>query len=283
MRLTLYDAAFAALARIGGPAAKRPIAQITLLGGLASTTFWPIGHALADAWGWRGALFVYAGIALLTIPLHLAIPRGRFDTAGLPRQPAGDRPYATGRQAILAGSLYALIVTLINFLNTAMSAHMIGLLGGLGVTAAVAVWISTLRGVGQSLARLADVLFGRRLHPLDLNLAAVAVLPLCFLAGLASGELVLAAIVFAFFYGAGNGLATITRGTLPLVLFDPRTYGSLVGRLLVPSFLLSAVAPVAYALVIERFGDTAALHLSILVALVALVASALLRRFFAPP
>ncbi|MGQ3030627.1 MAG: MFS transporter [Ferrovibrionaceae bacterium] len=34
MRLSLYDAAFAALARLLGPAARKPIAQITLLGGL---------------------------------------------------------------------------------------------------------------------------------------------------------------------------------------------------------------------------------------------------------
>src|SRR3546814_2726686 len=36
MRLTLYDAAFASLVRVGGHHARRPIAQITLLGGLAS-------------------------------------------------------------------------------------------------------------------------------------------------------------------------------------------------------------------------------------------------------
>src|SRR5205085_2185278 len=71
MRMTLYDAAFAALARIGGPGAKGPISQITLLGGLASTVFWPIGYFLAGALGWRGAVFAYAGFALLTIPLHL--------------------------------------------------------------------------------------------------------------------------------------------------------------------------------------------------------------------
>jgi MFS family permease len=66
MRLTLYEAAFAALARIGGPDARRPMSQITLLGGLASTVFWPIGHALGERLGWRGALVVYAALAVLT-------------------------------------------------------------------------------------------------------------------------------------------------------------------------------------------------------------------------
>ena len=101
MRAILYDAAFAALARIGGPDAGRPIAQVTLLGGLASTCFWPIGHLLADAFGWRGALAVYALIALATVPLHLAIPKGRYEDArrGLGRacQAAGSRAASGSR------------------------------------------------------------------------------------------------------------------------------------------------------------------------------------------
>ena len=93
MRATLYDAAFASLARIAGPDAGRPIAQITLLGGLASTCFWPIGHLLAETFGWRGALLVYALIALATVPLHLAIPEGRHDER--PRRPAAAQPAAS--------------------------------------------------------------------------------------------------------------------------------------------------------------------------------------------
>lgn len=54
MRSILYDAAFASLVRIGGQEARRPIAQVTLLGGLASTVFWPVGHLFGDAFGWRG-------------------------------------------------------------------------------------------------------------------------------------------------------------------------------------------------------------------------------------
>ena len=78
MRLTLYDAAFAALARIGGPLAKNPMSQITLLGGLASTVLWPIGEGLERLFGWRGAVVCYAGFALSTLPLHLALPRERY-------------------------------------------------------------------------------------------------------------------------------------------------------------------------------------------------------------
>lgn len=278
MRMTLYDAAFAALARIAGPHARKPISQITLLGGLASTTFWPLGHLFATWLGWRGALIVYAGFALLTIPLHLVIPTTRHDEAAPAATFIPHRPLAQNRRDIIyAGGLYALIATLANFLNAGMSAHMIGILAGLGLAAAAAVWIATLRGIGQSLARLAEVLFGRRIPPLTLNVIATVLLPPCFIAGLFSGQAALAALTFAFVYGAGNGIVTITRGTLPLVLFDHKTYGAFVGRLIAPSFVFSAFAPVLYAATITRFGEAGALYLSFGVATIALAAAVLLK------
>jgi MFS family permease len=279
MRLTLYDAAFAALAHIGGSAARRPIAQITLLGGLASTVFWPLGHALAEQFGWRGALLAYAGFALLTLPLHLTLPAGsaRRQAEAVAAKPTAALSPADTR---FAGILYALIVTFAGILNAGMSAHMIGILAGLGLPAAAAVWIGATRGIGQSLARLGEVLFGSRTSPFDLNLVACLVLPLCFVTGLAGGASAIAALAFAFFYGAGNGVLTITRGTLPLMLFDPKSYGAYVGRLLAPGFFLSAAAPLGYALLIERYGASAALILSGMLAVAMLVSAILLRRRF---
>jgi len=279
MRAILYDAAFATLARIGGAAARRPIAQITLLGGLASTCFWPIGHLLADALGWRGALAVYAVFALLTAPLHLAMPRNRHD-AGPAASPFASASAAAPRPGnpTAAAWLYALIVALANGLNSGMSAHMIGVLADLGIAAGLAVTVSALRGIGQSAARLAEVLFGGRLSPAQLNLAAAFVLPAAFAVGLASGVSLSAAVAFALFYGAGNGILTITRGTLPLVLFDIATYGAVVGRLLVPAFLFSAAAPLLFAAVIEHAGARGALLLALAFGAVILVASLLLLR-----
>jgi predicted MFS family arabinose efflux permease len=282
MRLTLYEAAFAALVRIGGPDARRPISQITLVGGL-STIFWPIGQALAEHLGWRGALLAYAAFALLTIPLHLAIPDTRYSEVHGEQPDSRRAPLAQSpRDRFVAGSLYAVIATLANFLNTGISPHFISMLTGFGLAASISVWISTLRGIGQLSARVCEIFFGRGMHPLTLNLLGVIVLPFCFAAGLLSGQFVVAAIFLAFFSGAGNGIVAITRGTMPLVLFDHRTYGAFTGRLLVPSFVLSAVAPIAYAFVIERFGESGALYLSIVVASITLIAAVALKVIFPP-
>ncbi|MDQ0427641.1 MFS family permease [Planomicrobium stackebrandtii] len=286
MRLCLYDAAFAALARIGGVHAKRPISQITLLGGLASTVFWPIGFFLAETFGWRVALMIYALFALLTIPLHLSIPTSRFGdqtkAADVKQLSFPSPSAATAREQWAAGSLYALIFTLLNFLNSAMSTHMITLLAGLGLTAALSVWISTLRGIGQSFARVCEVLFGARLHPISLTILASLFLPVGFIFGLFSGQFLAAALLFAFLFGAGNGLMTITRGTLPLVLFDHKTYGSLVGKLLVPGFLLSAISPIVYTYIIQHYGEQTALVISAALSFVIFALSLLLKSRFYP-
>ncbi|MEN3348981.1 MAG: hypothetical protein V7632_2616 [Bradyrhizobium sp.] len=281
MRLTLYDAAFAALARIGGPEARRAMSGITLLGGLAATVFWPLGHLLSEHFGWRIALLVYAGFALLTIPLHLLIPVSRFAGASgigaaAPRQPRA----ATRRQVAVGGGLYAVVMTGANLLNAGMSAHMIAVLTGLGLTATVAVWIATLRGIGQSAARLCEILFGARLDPVALNLAACLIMPLSFVAGLFSGASKEMAVAFALLYGACNGILTITRGTLPLILFDHRSYGMLVGRLIVPSFILPAASPLIYAIVIDRLGNAGALYLSMGLAIMTLLAAVMLKVLF---
>ena len=274
MRATLYDAAFATLARIGGPRARQPIAQITLLGGLASTCFWPLGHFLANSLGWRWALVVYAAIALSMVLLHLTIPRHRHRADEETAEPHHrTRPVPEGRERSLAAILYAAIVTLINGLNAGLSAHLIGMLTEFGIAIAVAVSIASLWGIGQVSARIGGVMVGNRVSPIDLNLAAIAVLPLCLGIAVTGGAYVAAAACFVFLYGAGNGIASITRGTLPLVLFDTRTYGAFVGKLLAPSFVVAAASPFAFAAVIDHAGARGALFLAIGIASVTLAAA----------
>lgn len=279
MRLTLYDAAFAALARIGGAGARRAMAQITLLGGLASTTFWPLGGALIGWLGWRGALLAYAAISLAVIPLYLSLPapRSRDDrpeAAAAPPPPAGHER--------TAGWLYAAIMALVAFLNSGMSAHMIGILAGLGLGATTAVWVASLRGIGQTTARACEVALGAGLSPLTLSLIAALLLVAGFLLIPVAGTGMTQSVLFALAFGSGNGLMSIARGTLPLVLLDPGRYGSVTGRLLVPSFVLSAAAPLVLGLLIEAYGAYAAVLLCLALTVLALGLTLVLGRRFSP-
>jgi hypothetical protein len=85
-----------------------------------------------------------------------------------------------------------------------------------------------------------------------------------------------AAIVVKF--GIANGLITIARGTDPLALFGSAGYGALIGRIAGPCLVMQAIAPLVLAFVAERTSDPAALALVALLALVAFVGLAILRR-----
>ena len=63
-------------------------------------------------------------------------------------------------------------------------------------------------------------------------------------------------------HGAGNGMLTIARGTLPLALFGPAGYGLRTGILSAPARILQGGAPLLFGLVLDNGGPLAALMLS---------------------
>jgi MFS family permease len=277
MRMTLYDAAFAALARRAGMGSRRAMSQVTLFGGLASTVFWPLGNVLESSLGWRGAVLVYAAIALSMAALLVSLPKEAGPDSRASDSPAPDAEFTAeetrpGARRLCA-VLYSVITALVAFLNSGMSSHMIAMLTGLGLGTASAVAVSTARGPGQVAGRLGELVLAARVHPVRVNLVAAALMPLSFALLVAGGADFTTALSFAALYGLGNGIATITRGSLPLVLFGARSYGTHVGRLLVPSFLLSAAAPIVYANAASIGGSSATIGLSIAVAVLALAAS----------
>jgi hypothetical protein len=78
-------------------------------------------------------------------------------------------------------------------------------------------------------------------------------------------------MAFALLHGAGNGILTIAKGTLPLVLFGPHGYGLRQGLLMVPARFAQALAPFAFGLALDHWGAQA-LWLSVLLGLLCLAA-----------
>lgn len=64
----------------------------------------------------------------------------------------------------------------------------------------------------------------------------------------------MASSAFALLHGPGNGIITIARGMVPLVLFGRENYGYRLGLLGMPSRFLSALAPFGFALLLEHIG-----------------------------
>ncbi len=271
----LYEAAFAGLVRLYGHEARGAITGITLIAGFASTVGWPLSAALEHAFGWRGACWAWAGLHLVVgLPLNAWVPRAKARPAPPPRAasnashasaPVAESPVVPWRSAVLLAWVFA--VTL--FISTAMAAHLPHLLDAVGSAPGAAIAIGALVGPAQVAGRLLEFGLLRQMHPLISARAAAVMHPLG--AGLLAVLGAPVAAVFALLHGAGNGILTITKGTLPLALFGSAGYGQRQGLLMLPARLGQALSPWLFGLLLVRFG-AAALWFSVALALSALAA-----------
>jgi MFS family permease len=269
MALGLYDSAFATLTALYGLEARGPITGVTLLGGLASTLGWPVSALLNQHFGWRGACLGWAAVNLfICLPMNrLLIPR----PAGPVRSAAAQQ---TGAAPANGMAVLAFVFGAVGFVTGAMAAHLPRLLEIAGASAGAAIAAASLMGPAQVAARLFEFGVLKRLHPLVSTRLALVMHPLgaAFLGTLGWP----AASVFALLHGAGNGLLTISRGTLPLALFGPAGYGLRTGIIVAPARVTTAAAPLLFGLLLDAMG-TRALLVSAGLSLTALAALALLR------
>jgi len=269
MALGLYDSAFATLTALYGREARAPITGITLIAGFASTVGWPLSALLDQSFGWRGACLGWAALNLVVcLPMNrFLIPR----PAGLVQSAAVEAatpPPANGMVVL------AFVFGAVGFVTGAMAAHLPRLLELAGASAAAAIAAAALMGPAQVAARLFEFGVLQRLHPLVSTRLALLMHPLgAAILGAFGGP---AASVFALLHGAGNGLLTISRGTLPLALFGPAGYGRRTGIIVAPARVTAAAAPVLFGLLLDAMG-TGALIVSAGIGLAALAALALLR------
>ncbi|HEU4459955.1 MAG TPA: MFS transporter [Methylibium sp.] len=271
----LYEAAFAALVRLYGRDSRNAITGITLVAGFASTVGWPLTTLFEAQFGWRGACLAWAALHLvLGLPLNALLPKVALATLhGVPPADAGGPEDEARPDATRAAVLLAFVFAVTWFISTAMAAHLPRLLQAGGASLAAAVAIGALVGPAQVGGRLLEVGILRRVHPLLSARLAALMHPVGAGALLVVGAP--AAALFAVFHGAGNGILTIAKGTLPLVLFGPSGYGHRQGLLMVPARLAQALAPWVFGMLLDRFGAgslwvTAALGMMALVALLLL-------------
>jgi MFS family permease len=289
MAMGLYDAAFAALVRLHGSRAREPITGITLIAGFASTVGWPLTAFVAEHYGWRASCFTWAALHLfIALPVNLYfIPKvTRVTAAKTPVRPepaadGNDRAAAPPAQnARLAFWLLAVFAAATSFVTSAMAAHLPGLLLAAGASAVAALTAASLLGPAQVVARLSEFMAARRFgfHPLTSARVATALHPVGVVVLALFGGAPLAVAGFAMLHGAGNGMITIAKGTLPLAIFGPAGYGFRQGLLNVLARGMQAFAPFAFGVTLDTHGVAAGIALSGCVSLIALAALMLLRK-----
>jgi hypothetical protein len=298
LRAILYDGSFAALTALSGSQARRSISLLTLMGGLASTVFWPIGAWLVEWTDWRTTLLIYAALNLLVCaPLHWffagQVPSGGTtgrksapsSEGASPEAHAGASPGArtdalVGRASINLPPIAPPIITdpkvreraillfgaalgVHGFISYALSTHLPALLQGLGLNMTAAITVAALMGPAQVLARIVELRLQRSVPALSLTVPIFVLMPIAFigfvlLPSVPAQQMAVAGAIVVTVWGASNGLMTIIRGALPIALFGTAGYGEVLGRLAAPTLYLGAIAPVLFALMIDGLGPVGA-------------------------
>jgi predicted MFS family arabinose efflux permease len=244
----LYDAAFGALGRMHGEAARRSITGITLIAGFASTIGWPLTAIGLEHIGWRNTCFAWAAAHILIgLPINwfmlppVAGAKAAVANAVKPHIPID-------RTMVLLAFTFAAAWSV----TGAMAAHFPRILEAAGASPVQAIAAGALIGPAQVAARIVEAGLLSRYHPLFSTRLACLTHPIgALIVGFFGGG---AAGVFAIFHGAGNGVLTIARGTLPLAIFGPQNYAYRLGIIGAPARMAQAGAPLLFGLLIDVMG-----------------------------
>jgi predicted MFS family arabinose efflux permease len=247
MGIGLYDTAFAALGRIYGSEARSAITGITLLAGFASTVGWPLTAWGASELGWRETCLAWAAMHIAVgLPLNLLLPKStRIATAGDAATPHIPLDWPMVVLGLSFAASWAVV--------TAMAVHLPRLLETAGASTVQAVSAGALIGPSQVGARVLEASFMKRFHPMVSARLSVAMHPIGA-AVLALFGAAAASAPFAILHGAGSGILTIARGTVPLAIFGAENYGYRLGLLGVPTRVATAAAPLLFGILIDKFG-----------------------------
>ncbi len=220
---------------------------------------WPLSAFLVEHLGWRGACITYAAMQItIALPIHLLLlPRTSTAITDKRRGPVRLESHEFRVFLILAT-----IITISSAILSLMGTHLLPLLQARGLNLFFAVGLGMIVGPSQVGARLVEMFTGSRYHPFWTMAASVILIAVAAVMLLVGFPLVIVAIVL---YGAGNGLSSIARGTVPLALFGPERYPVLMGRLALPLMIAMAISPFLGGLAFEHGG--AAWTLALLTAL----------------
>ncbi|MEO8385859.1 MAG: MFS transporter [Betaproteobacteria bacterium] len=253
MACTLYESVFAFLIRTYPNDYRRRITFVTLLGGLASTVFWPLTALLLAKFGWRGALVGLAALQLVGALLCYLIYLPRHSPA---RKIQEEKPASAA--ALLRSRPFVLLAisfTLQSIVLAGLAAHIIALFSAAGVGTAIGLLAASSIGVMQVLGRIVVLFAGSRMNSAMTVKVVVWLLPAAVITLLVMSVSTWFAFLYAFLFGTGNGMMTIVKGTATADLISKDRVAMLNGVLAMPMSVARAAGPILIASCWDFFGS----------------------------
>lgn len=278
--MTLYEPAFAVVARRYGLSARRGITALTLWGGFASTVFVPLIQWLLNTVGWRSTLVVLGLINIgLCAPLYLGVVNPKLDAPSATLTAAIDtasplRGQPALRWALQQPAFWGLLVafTVYYGMFSGLSYHLYSVLLERGLDSTTVVTVIALIGPAQVAGRIVVWRFAEQASVRIVGRVVVLAFPvaIALLLLLPPGFASLA--IFALIYGAANGVITIVRGIAVPEMLTPTAYGAINSVLAIPATIARSVSPLGIALLWAATGSYSSVLVATLIGSAVVVA-----------
>ena len=271
---SLYEPCFAILTHCLGTRARRGITMVSLVAGFAGTVSFPGAHLLTEAFGWRVAVVVFAGVVLcICVPLAFYGCRHAARAAPAVARPPSASPRAAARAArTLAFWLLAVSFTSIALDHALVVSHLLPILADRGLALGTAVAAASMIGPMQVAGRLLMLSVESRVSTRAICFACFVSMAVAgtalYLAGMAPGLVA----IFVVLQGSGAGVLSVIRPIVVAELLGRTDFGVTAGMLAIGFVGGSAIAPILASLIWQVGGYDLVLVLTIIVPLVGLAA-----------
>ena len=271
---TLYEACFAVLVRSTGDRARRAITVVSIVAGLAGTVAFPSAHLLAGAFGWRGAVLVFAAVVGgVAAPLVWSACR-RAEVQATMHAP---EPSASAGQALAVTRspvfwLLAIAIFLAALDHGMLISHILPLLDDRGIDTGLAVLAASCIGPMQVAGRLVLMASDRFASTIVASTGCFAMMAMAGICLLHAGAAPVLLAGFVVLQGAGIGVASVMRPVVTAELLGRRNFGVVSGLVGLMHMGGYALGPSVSALVWSSGGYDRVILLAVAAAVVAIVA-----------
>ena len=274
MSSTLYEACFAVLVRSTGDRARRAITIVSIVAGLAGTVAFPSAHLLAGAFGWRGAVLVFAAVVgVVAAPLVWSACR-RAEIQATMHAP---EPSASAGQALAVTRspvfwLLAIAIFLAALDHGMLISHVLPILDDRGIDAGLAVVAASFIGPMQVAGRLALMAADRFANTLVASTGCFAMMAIAGACLLNAGAAPALLVGFVVLQGAGIGVASVMRPVVTAELLGRRNFGVVSGLIGLMHMSGYALGPSVAAIVWSAGGYDRVVLLAVAAAVIAIAA-----------
>ena len=228
---TLYEACFAVLVRSTGDRARRAITIVSVVAGLAGTVAFPSAHLLAGAFGWRGAVLVFAAAVGVVAPplIWSACRRAEIQAAAHAPDPSASAGQALAVTRSPVFRLLAIAVFLAALDHGMLISHVLPILDDRGVDAGLAVVAASLIGPMQVAGRLVLMATDRFTSTVVASTGCFAMMAIAGTCMLHAGAAPALLVGFVALQGVGIGVASVMRPVVTAELLGRRNFGVVSG------------------------------------------------------